>query len=71
MGCSLLVLCCFHLQLNGANERIVGYEQDAESHKLVVADCARLNAELEAANAEKDRLCGTFSCVWSLYLKFS
>jgi hypothetical protein len=42
----------------------VGYEQDAEAHKLVVAECARLNAELEAANAEKDRLCGTFSCVW-------
>lgn len=45
-------------QLATAAERIHGYEDDAEAHKLVVADRDRLAAELEAANAEKDRLCG-------------
>lgn len=37
----------------------MGYEEDAEAHKLVVAERDGLIAELEAANAEKDRLCGT------------
>ena len=34
------------------------YEADAEAHLLVVAECARLTAELEAAHTEKDRLTG-------------
>jgi hypothetical protein len=45
-------------QIAIAAGQIRQFEEDAETHKLVVAECTRLAAELEAANAEKDRLFG-------------
>jgi hypothetical protein len=59
------------VQIAIAAEQIRQFEEDAEAHKLVVAECARMTAELEAANAEKDRLCGEFLALvnsfWRLF----
>lgn len=55
----LLFIFAHYTQLAASRELNARYEAEIEQHQLVVAECARLQGELEEAQRDKDKLSGS------------